>query len=55
MKGFRNLTQAIDFCLDTRRQWGFASRTEERTLRELAGYAQQSRHRGPLTTKLVLN
>jgi len=55
MKGFGNLTEAIDFYLDTRRRWGFALRTEERTLRELAGYAQQSRHRGPLTTELVLN
>jgi integrase len=48
------LTQAIDFYLDTRRQWGFALNTEERTLRQLAAYAGQIHHRGPLTTELVL-
>jgi len=35
MKRFTSLTQAIDFYLDTRHQWGFALKTEERTLRQL--------------------
>src|SRR5208337_2946445 len=54
MKAFTSLTQAIDFYLDTRRQWGFALKPEERTLRQLAAYAQQIHHRGPLTSELVL-
>jgi integrase len=54
MKPFSSLTRAIDFYLDTRRQWGFALKTEERMLRQLAAYADEIHHRGPLTTELVL-
>jgi integrase len=49
-----SLSQAVDYYLDTRRQWGFALKTEARTLRQLACYAEQQQHTGPLTTQLVL-
>lgn len=54
MKASLSLTQAIDFYLNSRRPLGFALKGDEAILRSLARYAQQVRHRGPLTEKLVL-
>lgn len=49
-----SLARAITFYLESRRQLGFALKCEGALLRNLAGYAQQVRHRGPLTTDLAL-
>jgi integrase len=49
-----SLGQALDYYLDTRRQWGFALETEGRTLQQLVGYAEQEGHDGPLTADLIL-
>jgi integrase len=48
------LAQAVHYYLDRRRQWGFALKAEARTLRQLARYAKQHHHTGPLTTQWVL-
>jgi integrase len=54
MKKPRSIPAAIDYYLAHRRQLGFALEQEGWVLSTLGQYARQSRHRGPLTTQLVL-
>jgi len=48
-----SLTPAIDDYLQTRRALGYQLRSEEILLRSLARFVQVSRHRGPLTAKIL--
>ena len=50
-----NLSQAVDFYLETRRRFGFALVQVEMELRTLVRYAQAVGHTGPLTRSLILN
>jgi integrase/recombinase XerC len=50
----KTLSQAVDFYLDTRRQFGFALVQTGVELRSLARYAEQSGHTGPLTSSLAI-
>ncbi len=54
MKKLLSVAAAIDLYLRQRRQWGFELKQEGWVLRTLGQYARQTRHRGPLTTALVL-
>jgi integrase/recombinase XerC len=49
-----SLGQAVDSYLKVRRQWGFALNKDAQMLHQLAGYARQQAHTGPLTSQLVL-
>jgi integrase len=51
----RNLSQAVDFYLETRRRFGFALVRVERELRSLVRYAQEVRHTGPLSSCLIVD
>jgi integrase len=48
------LDKAIEFYLAQRRQLGFPLKEDGQMLRQLARYAAQHRHRGPLTRQLAL-
>jgi integrase len=50
----RNLHQAVDFYLETRRGFGFTLAKEEVELHGLVRYAEQIGHRGPPTAALVI-
>lgn len=50
----RSLKGAVAFYLKSRRRLGFALESEGALLGNLVGYAQERRHRGPLTTELAL-
>jgi integrase len=50
----KTLSQAVDFYLDTRRQFGFALVQTGVELRSLVRYAEQSGHTGPLTSSLAI-
>lgn len=54
MKKPLSVPAAIEYYLAHRRHMGFALRTEGWLLGTLADYARQSRHRGPLTSALVI-
>ena len=49
-----NLSQAVDFYLKTRRQFGFAMVQVGVELASLVRYAKQKGHRGPLRTALAV-
>lgn len=49
-----SLAKAVPFYLEKRRQLGFPLIEDGQMLRQLAGYAAQRHHRGPLTTELAL-
>jgi integrase len=50
----KTLSQAVDFYLETRRQFGFALVQTGVELRSLVRYAEQSGHTGPLTSSLAI-
>jgi integrase/recombinase XerC len=50
----KTLSQAVDFYLETRRQFGFALVQTGVELRSLVRYAEQSGHTGPLTSWLAI-
>jgi integrase len=50
----KSLSQAVDFYLETRRQFGFALVQVGVELRSLVRYAEQVGHTGPLTASLTL-
>lgn len=50
----KTLAQAVDFYLETRRQFGFALVQTEVELRSLVRYATQAGHTGPLTSSLAI-
>jgi integrase len=50
-----SLKAAVAFYLESRRRLGFALREEGSLLENLVAYAQETHHRGPLTTALALN
>ena len=51
----RALKTAVAFYLESRRRLGFALESEGALLENLVRHARQLRHRGPLTSRLVLN
>lgn len=54
MKKFLSVPLAIDFYLRQRRRWGFELKKEGWLLGALGQYVRRIRHRGPLTSALVL-
>jgi integrase len=54
MKRPLSVSSAIEYYVRARRQLGFQMEQEARVLATLAAYARQTRHRGPLTSELVV-
>ena len=55
MKNPRSLASAVEHYLKSRRQLGFALKSEHWALPSLAQYARRIGHRGPLTCSLAVN